>query len=137
MPVSNDLDRRVRQRARGFCEYCRLPQAFDPWAFHVDHVIANQHEGKSQRDNLALACSRCNRNEGPNIPGFDKTQNEIFRLYHPRRDKWTDHFRWRGPRLLGLTPFGRVTIRVLAINHPEAVALRGEVIAEGVFPADD
>ncbi|HKI20105.1 MAG TPA: HNH endonuclease signature motif containing protein [Isosphaeraceae bacterium] len=136
MPVSNDLDRRVRQRAKGFCEYCRLPQAFDPWAFHVDHVIANQHGGKSQLNNLALACSRCNRNKGPNIAGFDKYNSEIVRLYHPRRDKWTDHFRWRGPRLLGLTPFGRVTIRVLAINHPEAVALRRELIAEGVFPPD-
>jgi hypothetical protein len=35
-----------------------------------------------------------------------------------------------------MTPFGHVTIHVLAINHPEAVALRRELIAEGVFPAD-
>jgi hypothetical protein len=27
-----------------------------------------------------------------------------------------------------------VTIRVLAINHPDAVKLRQELIAEGVFP---
>jgi hypothetical protein len=27
-----------------------------------------------------------------------------------------------------------VTIRVLAINHPDAVKLRRELIAEGVFP---
>jgi hypothetical protein len=93
--------------------------------------------GKSQLNNLALACSRCNRNKGPNIAGFDKNGNEIVRLYHPRRDKWTDHFRWRGPRLLGLTPLGRVTIRVLVINHPKAVALRRELIAEGVFPPYD
>jgi hypothetical protein len=33
-----------------------------------------------------------------------------------------------------LTPVGRVTIRVLAINHPDAVALRRELLAEGVFP---
>jgi hypothetical protein len=137
MAVPNELDRRVRQRAKGFCEYCRLSQAFDPWAFHVDHIIANQHGGKTQLNNLALACSRCNRNKGPNIAGFDKRAREIIRLYHPRRDKWTDHFRWRGARLLGLTPFGLVTIHVLAINHSEAVALRRELIAEGVFPPDD
>jgi hypothetical protein len=35
---------------------------------------------------------------------------------------------------VGLTPVGRVTIRVLAINHPEAVALRRQLITEGVFP---
>ena len=60
----------------------------------------------------------------------------LLRLYNLCRDKWTDHFRWRGPQLLGLTPFGRVTIRVLAINHPEAVALRRELFAEGVFPPE-
>ncbi len=52
----------------------------------------------------------------------------------PRRDRWADYFRWRGPRLVGLTPVGRATIRVLGINDPDAVALRRELIAEGVFP---
>jgi hypothetical protein len=136
MPVSKELDRRVRRRAKGLCEYSRLPQAFDPWAFQLDHIIAGQHGGRAKLTNLALACSRCNRNKGPNIAGFDNRTNVIVALYHPRRDKWTEHFRWRGPRLLGLTPLGRVTIRVLAINHPDAVALRRELIAEGVFPPE-
>jgi hypothetical protein len=136
MPVTKDLDRRIRGRAKGFCEYCRLPQIFDPWLFHADHIIAEQHGGKSTLGNLAVACSRCNRNKGPNIAGFDNRTHEIVRLYNPRRDQWIDHFRWHGPRLLGLTPFGRVTIRVLAINHPDAIAFRRELIAEGVFPPD-
>jgi hypothetical protein len=134
MPVTKELNLRVRRRARGLCEYCRLPEALDPWAFHVDHIIAEQHEGQSKFNNLALACSRCNRNKGPNIAGLDNRTHEIVRLYHPRRDQWMDHFRWHGPRLLGLTPIGRVTIRVLAINHPDVVAFRRELIAEGVFP---
>jgi hypothetical protein len=134
MSIPRDLDRRVRQRAGAFCEYCRLPQAFDPWAFHVDHIRAEQHGGKARISNLALACSRCNRNKGPNISGVDNRTNDIVRLFNPRRDRWAEHFRWRGPQLIGLTPIGRATIRVLAINHPDAVRLRRELIAEGVFP---
>ena len=137
MAISKELDRLVRERARGLCEYCRLPQAFDPWMFHVDHIISEQHGGKSRLDNLALACSRCNRNKGPNIAGFDNRTNEIIRLYHPRQHQWIEHFRWSGPKLRGLTQIGRVSIRVLAINHPEVVGWRRELIAEGVFPPND
>jgi hypothetical protein len=137
MAVSKVLLRRIRHRADGFCEYCRLPQAFDHWAFHADHILSERHGGKAMLNNLALACSRCNRNKGPNIAGFDTLTHQVVRLYHPRRDHWIDHFRWRGPRLLGVTPVGRVTIKVLAINHPDAVAFRRELIGEGVFPPND
>jgi hypothetical protein len=87
--------------------------------------------------NLAVACPRCNRNKGPNIAGFDISSHEIVRLFHPRRDRWMDHFRCRGPRLIGVTPIGRVTIRVLSINHPEAIKVRRELMAEGIFPPDE
>jgi 5-methylcytosine-specific restriction endonuclease McrA len=135
MPVSTELDRRVRERAEGSCEYCRLPQAVYGLPFQVDHIIARQHGGKAQLNNLALAYPRCNRTKGPNIAGIDEETRHLVPLYHPRRDHWADHFRWRGPRLMGLTPIGRATVRVLGINHPEAVRLRRELIAEGRFPA--
>ena len=133
MSIPRDLERRVRRRARGICEYCRLPEAFDPWPSQIDHILAEQHRGQARLNNLALACARCNRNKGPNIAGFDKHTREIVRLYHPRRDRWADHFRWRGPRLIGLTAVGRVTIHVLAINHLDAVKVRRVLISEGVF----
>ena len=133
MPIPKSLDRRVRRRAEGLCEYCRLPQVFDPWSFHIDHIIAEQHGGKAQLNNMALAGSRCNRNKGPNIAGFDVKTHDVIRLYHPRGDRWAEHFRWRGPRLIGLTPIGRVTIRVLAINQADVVILRRELIAERRF----
>ena len=86
--------------------------------------------------NLALACPRCNRNKGPNLVGIDKKTHEIAKLYHPRRDRWADHFRWHGPRLRGLTPTGRATIRVLAINDSLAVALCRELILEARSPLE-
>jgi hypothetical protein len=88
-PAEHKLDRRVRRRAKGLCEYCRSPRAFDPWAFHTDHIIAAQHGGEPKFNNLALACSRCNRNKGPNIAGLDIITREITRLYSHG---------WEGPR---------------------------------------
>ena len=134
MPEPTALEKRVWQRAAGFCEYCRLPQAVYLLPFQIDHVIARQHGGKTQLNNLALACPRCNRNKGPNIAGVDPVNRKIGPLFHPRRDRWSDHFRWHGPRLIGLTEAGRITIRVLGINQPEALRIRRELIAEGHSP---
>jgi hypothetical protein len=110
-----------------------LPQSAYPLPFQVDHIIADQHGGKATFNNLAWACPRCNRYKGPNIASIDRETRKLVSLYNPRRDQWGKHFRWRGPRLVGLTPTGRVTIRVLVINDPAAVKVRRELIAEGVF----
>src|SRR5262245_36411990 len=31
-------------------------------------------------------------------------------LFHPRRQRWSDHFRWEGFTIVGLTPTGRATV---------------------------
>jgi hypothetical protein len=134
MAISPLLDRRVRERAKGLCEYCRVPQAAYPWTFQIDHIIAEQHHGKTQMMNLALACPRCNRCKGPNLSGIDTQTRQLTPLFHPRRERWAEHFRWRGPRLIGLTPVGRVTVQVLQINHRDDILLRRTLIAEGIFP---
>jgi hypothetical protein len=132
--MKSSLETTVRRRARDSCEYCRLPQSAYRLSFQLDHVVAKQHRGKSHVANLALACPRCNLNKGPNIASIDIITQLVVRLFNPRRDRWPEHFRWRGPRLLGLTPIGRVTIRLLAINHPDAMALRRLLILDGTFP---
>jgi hypothetical protein len=55
-------------------------------------------------------------------------------LFNPRRRRWSAHFAWDGPRLVGKTAIGRTTIRVLNMNHPEAVRLRRLLIEAGLFP---
>ena len=100
----------------------------------MDHIIAVQHSGSATEGNLALACFACNHHKGPNIAGFDRVLQETVPLFHPRRDAWSDHFRWNGPELEGITPVGRVTVHVLAINRDFRVALRRTLIQEGVFP---
>ena len=53
----------------------------------------------------------------------------MVRLFHPRNDRWADHFQWDGPLLRGRSRIGRATIIVLAINAPDAVAER-ELLGE-------
>ena len=134
--MTSALQRRIRERAGDACEYCLVPQSAIVFAFPIDHIIARQHGGPTRAANLALACPQCNLRKGPNLAGVDPVSQQIVRLFHPRQDRWSDHFRfrWRGPRLLGQTPVARATIRVLGINRKEALAVRRMLIAEGVFP---
>lgn len=124
----------VRERAQARCEYCQLAQDVSCLPFEIDHIIAQKHGGPSHAMNLSWSCFYCNRYKGPNIAGVDPETGRIVRLFHPRKDLWTRHFRWNGPVLVGKTTTGRATIAVLAINHPDAVTLRGALIEEGVFP---
>jgi hypothetical protein len=122
----------VARRAGNACEYCRLPQVSSRYVrFHVDHVIARQHKGETDASNLALACGRCNRNKGPNIAGIDPETGQLVPLYHPRHQKWSDHFQWQGTMLVGRTPIGRATVELLAINDWQRVELRENLQALG------
>src|SRR5258705_2899588 len=47
----------------------------------------------------------------------------LVRLFHPRRDAWSEHFRWEQARMAGRTAVGRVTIEVL---RPSVAARRSE-----------
>lgn len=132
--MNEALDELVRRRAQETCEYCRMPQAFHPAPFQIDHIIAQQHHGPTSEENLAWACLRCNSHKGPNLSGYDWETGQVIRLFHPRQDVWEERFKWDGPYLQSRTQVGRVTIDVLTINHPAYVELRASLIAEGVFP---
>lgn len=124
----------VSRRARQRCEYCQMPEVFYRSRFQVDHVIAQQHGGDDNLDNLAWSCLHCNAHKGPNIAGVDNEIGTLTRLCHPREDEWGEHFSWNGPWLIGKTAVGRTTIAVLAINDIRYVKVREALIAEGVFP---
>ena len=100
-------------------------------SFQVDHVIARQHGGTSELGNLSLACYHCNLHKGPNIASVDPASGGLVPLFHPRWDHWPEHFEWDGPRIVGRSAIGRATVRVLAMNDPDAVAVRAALIAEG------
>lgn len=127
----------VRRRARELCEYCRLPQMSSRFvSFHIEHVVARQHGGESDADNLALACSYCNRHKGPNIAGLDRVSGQLVSLFNPRHDRWSDHFEWRDTIIVGTTPVGRVTVDLLKMNDWQRVELRDNLQSLGQRFAD-
>ena len=132
--MDRHLDAAVRERAKLACEYCLMPQSIHRLRFPIDHIIARQHGGATTIDNLALACGRCNRHKGPNLAGIDPETGNVVRLFNPRSDRWNAHFRWDGAIVVGISPEGRATVFVLAMNHPEDVAIRSELIGQGRFP---
>ena len=117
----------VRQRAGDRCEYCRLHQEHTNLRHHVEHITAKQHGGSDDVDNLALTCHRCNLHKGPNLTGIDPQTGQIASLFHPRRDRWSDHFTFEGTRISGISPAGRSTVEVLNMNDARRLELRAEI----------
>ena len=99
----------VRERSGGRCEYCRLHQdEYEFQTLHVEHIVAQQHDGTDELDNLCLACSECNWSKGPNLAGM--LDGKLVALFHPRKQNWKRHFRWEGTTLVGRTKTGVVTV---------------------------
>jgi hypothetical protein len=119
----------VRERANDRCEYCLLPQKYCDLTHHIEHIVSKQHGGSDVDENLALACHRCNLRKGPNLTGIDPVSGELVRLFHPRHDRWEEHFFVDGFRIEGGTPIGRATVRVLAMNDTRRLELRAELQA--------
>ncbi|MDR3635919.1 MAG: HNH endonuclease signature motif containing protein [Isosphaeraceae bacterium] len=132
--MDRSLQELAWRRAGHRCEYSQTPQSCDPVPFEIDHIIAESHAGKTVASNACPCCFACNRHKGPNIAGIDPKTRKIVPLFNPRRHKWARHFQWDGPVLIGQTPNGRATIRVLKINLDYRVGFRQELIEEGVFP---
>ena len=138
--LTNELAAEVRRRAGNRCEYCHLPQAAFRRPFHLEHIIAKQHGGQTQRDNLALACWYCNLKKGPNLSGIDPDSGTVVPLFHPRNERWHDHFALSVAAgtlpaidVKGLTPTGRATIHVLGMSEQTRRILRYELWREGRF----
>jgi HNH endonuclease len=128
---------RVLGRAGWRCEYCRIHQNDEPfYRLHIDHIVPKQHGGIDDPDNLALACHHDNEHKGTNLSGVDSETGKVVRLFHPRRQRWSRHFRFEGPVIVGRTQCGRATVTVLALNAPDRVELRAALIAAGEFPPD-
>ena len=102
MRFSKELRQQIFERARGYCEYCLLPQE-TPFPHEIDHIIPRQHGGTDVVDNLALCCIFCNRPKGPNLATFDPGTEDLTLLFNPRKQVWAEHFRleqdyWYEPR---------------------------------------
>lgn len=123
---SKSLSQQVRERAAYRCEYCQASEWLTGQQHEIDHVFPKISGGHTTVDNLALACSACNSYKHDKIEAIDPVSNKLVALYHPRTQKWQEHFAWSddGLSVSGLTECGRATLHLLQMNRPLAVAAR-------------
>ena len=132
--VPATLKLQVEERAAGKCEYCRLSQVGQEARFHVDHIVPTKLAGRTTADNLCLACVSCSLRKGAKTHAEDPVTGALARLFHPRQDEWSQHFRWQDCVLHGLTPSGRGTIKALSLNRPLIIEIRKEEEWRGRHP---
>jgi HNH endonuclease len=133
--VSTTLRRLVTQRASEQCEYCQFPQTASLFAFEMEHIIAEKHDGITASENLALSCPCCNRFKGTDLGSIDPETQQLTPFFNPRLQKWSDHFRLDGGTIVPLTPEGRVTAKILQFNLPERILEREQLITSGEYPS--
>ena len=109
----------VAERAGHRCEYCHAPEAIFNLPFEVEHIVPTSRGGPDDESNQALACRACSLYKSDQQSGIDQTTREVVRLFHPRRDRWDEHFRVESEDgvIQGLTPVGRVTVACLRMNR--------------------
>ena len=129
--MDTSVRRLVRDRARQRCEYCGLAEAHVYIPHHIDHIRPKQHGGDDSLLNLALACQGCNLKKGANLAGIDPESGAMVALFNPREQPWSEHFVFRGALIVGLTPVGRATVRVLDMNSRERVKIREDLRETG------
>ncbi len=73
------------------------------------------------------------------MEGEDPVNGESVSLFHPRRDRWGDHFVWNADftLMVGVTPTGRATIEKLQLNRIGIVNLRRILLNAGLHPPAD
>lgn len=127
----------VAERAGHRCEYCHAPEAIFNVPFEVEHIIPLAKDGLDDESNWALACRSCNLSKSDHVDGMDPITQQFVRLFHPRQDRWLDHFaveQISSFNLRGRTPIGRATIERLRMNSHLQLAARAQWVELRLFP---
>lgn len=126
----------VAARGGHRCEYCHAPEAVFNFPFEVEHIAPSNRGGTETDENLALACRSCNLFKSDAIAAVVSDTGEMCRLFHPRADRWLDHFAVDAEscELRGLTPIGRATVGQLRMNNPPQLLARQQWLRLGLFP---
>jgi hypothetical protein len=77
--------------------------------------------------------------KGAFVEALDPVSGETTLLYHPRRQRWYEHFAWNEDytTVLGLMPTGRATVEKLQLNRAGVVNLQHVLRRIGAHPPAD
>ena len=137
--IPKALRNRVAAQAGHRCGYCRTSTFLVGTAFEIDHIVPESLGGRTEEENLWLACPTCNGHKSNRIAATDPATGEVVRLFDPRRQEWSEHFMWTtsGDEIIGITPTGRATLEALQLNRPVLVYARWLWVKWGRHPPED
>ena len=84
--INVELRKLVASRAELLCEYCLIHEDDTFYGCQVDHIISEKHGGLTIADNLAYACTFCNRYKGSDVGSIVLPTGEFSRFFNPRID---------------------------------------------------
>ena len=121
------------------CGYCRTDERLTGSPLSIEHLVPVAAGGQTERENLWRSCRECNERKGTQTQACDQQTGETVRLYHPRTQRWSDHFRWSADGLLivGVTAVGRATVEALNLNRPHQIVARQRWVLVGWHPPDE
>lgn len=137
--ISAEIRRRVAETSRHRCGYCLTSQRIIGPLLEIDHIVPESRGGTSEEKNLILACKMCNSHKASREEALDPETGSLQRLFHPREDRWHEHFEWvdGGAVIQGKTPLGRATVIALQMNHPDILMARKLWVLAGWYPPVD
>lgn len=132
--IPRELRDIIVHRAQYRCEYCLIHEELVFHPHEIDHIYAEKHGGQTEEVNLCYSCYSCNRYKGSDLASLHPNSKKITRLFHPRTDRWKEHFRLEGVTIVGITDVAIVTIQLLRLNKLERLAERHLAIQYGLYP---
>jgi HNH endonuclease len=126
----------VALRAGHRCEYCHAPEAVFNFPLEVEHIVPLSRGGNDSTANWALACRACNLYKATHLTGSDPESHAVVRLFHPREDRWEEHFQVgiQSGEIVGCSPVGRATVTRLEMNSMAQMTARQQWMRLGFFP---
>ncbi len=134
--IPTALRQQVSERAKNRCGYCQTQAEVTGQPLQIDHIVPEAAGGKTEADNLWLACVSCNQRKAYRVHAADSQSGQLVPLFNPATEIWSDHFRWSqdSTKMVGLTATGRATIAALHLNRPLLVKSRKRWVLAGWHP---
>lgn len=83
--IPKALRERLNGQGRARCGYCLTQELVIGVPMEVDHIMPEALGGRTEEENLWLACSLCNSHKSDRIAVLDPVSDAIVALFNPRR----------------------------------------------------
>ncbi|MDQ3062255.1 MAG: HNH endonuclease [Acidobacteriota bacterium] len=64
------------------------------YKLEIEHIYPISKGGTSEKENLCLACRKCNLHKSSKVFGLDPVSAKRIRLFNPNLQNWLEHFVW-------------------------------------------